>query len=328
MKLILFDIDGTLLVSQGAGRATLGAAMEAVYGTSGPIETFPFSGGVDNEIVAGLLTAVNYPQDQIEPQLAKLYEVMAQKATEIFPTKPFNKCEGVEELLQELNQRDDVLLGIVTGNNHLTAPMKLEAAGIDPAQFRVGSYGSEASHRDDLPALAMQRAQKLTGLEFNGKNTVVIGDTPADIACARAVNGTAVAVCTGYTSKENLQQHHPDYLLDNLANVSQVISILTQGEEPMTEEQQTTNNDTFDVNGIQISQSEPTTVTFNEVFRWIVWQYPNKAESGLCGAVHPPIPEYGWFPAIIKPREKTILIHGHTDTRYSSPEKAAKSLKK
>jgi phosphoglycolate phosphatase len=112
-----------------------------------------------------------------------------------------------------------VLLGIVTGNVSLTAPVKLRAAGFDPAWFPIGAYGSEALERNDLPALALERACRFCGHHLTPTDVTIIGDTEADIACARAIGARAVAVTTGFTSREALAAAQPDHLLDDLSGL-------------------------------------------------------------------------------------------------------------
>ena len=108
-------------------------------------------------------------------------------------------------------------MGILTGNVSTTAPIKLRAAGYDPDWFPVGAYGSERMERDDLPALAVERAEKIIGRRIAPEQVVIIGDTPADVSCARALGAVAVAVLTGFSSRDELAATQPDYLLDDLS---------------------------------------------------------------------------------------------------------------
>jgi phosphoglycolate phosphatase-like HAD superfamily hydrolase len=226
MKLLLFDIDGTLLRSQGAGRETLAYALEQLFGTAGPIHDYPMNGKTDPRIVLDLLTAVGIPHEEITPQLPRVYELMAAKGHEIFPARDFYACPGVLELLAALQQRPDVVLGLLTGNAHLTAPLKLTAAGINPTLFKVGAYGSDALDRNELPAVGIARANQLTRGEFTGYNTIIIGDTPADILCARAGKATAVAVATGWHSLATLAKYQPDHLFENLVDTQVILDTL------------------------------------------------------------------------------------------------------
>ncbi len=226
MKLLLFDIDGTLIRSHGAGRETLRSALQEIFGTAGPLDEYKFSGKTDSRIIFDLMTAAGFEQQKIERQLPAIYELMAQKGQEIFPQSDMSVCVGVPDLLSILQRNEDVVLGLLTGNAQLTAPLKLAAAGIDPVPFVVGAYGSDAFDRNELPQLGMERAQRLTGVPFNGKNTVIIGDTPADIRCARSGRATAVAVATGWHAEATLETYKPDYLLPNLGDTEQVLEIL------------------------------------------------------------------------------------------------------
>jgi phosphoglycolate phosphatase-like HAD superfamily hydrolase len=228
MKLILFDIDGTLIRSHGGGRAAMQAALEEVFGTAGPIDNYRMGGKTDARIIMDLLAGSGIETADIEAQLPTIYELMTTKAHMIFPDKKMVQCLGVPELLTALNEQNDVLLGLLTGNNHLTAPLKLAAADIHPEQFRLGAYGSDAQDRNDLPVIAWQRAKELTGIDFDGKNTVIIGDTPADILCARAGQATAVAVASGWHAANTLAQYRPDYLFDNLADTQEVLAALLE----------------------------------------------------------------------------------------------------
>ncbi len=230
-KLLLFDIDGTLIRTNGAGREAMRFALEALFGAAGPVETYKFGGKTDPRIIVDLMTAVGIPRADVEAKLPAVYELMAQKGQEIFAQRGIRPCAGVPELLAALRGRDDVVLGLLTGNSQITAPIKLAAAGIDPEQFIVGAYGSDAMNRNELPRIGMGRARQLTGRPFNGKNTVIIGDTPADIRCARAGRATAVAVASGWHTAETLAQFQPDYLFADLSDTKDVLRVLLAAQE-------------------------------------------------------------------------------------------------
>ena len=222
MKLLLFDIDGTLIRSNSAGRLAMAAALEEMFGTSGPLESYHMGGKTDARIITDLLTAVGIPAAEIEEKLPAAYELMAVKAREIYPGREIMPCPGIEGLLAYLQGREDILVGLLTGNSRSTTPLKLLAANIDPEQFPIGAYGSDHLDRNRLPSIAMRRAYELTGIQFTGDNTVVIGDTPADILCARAGKATAIGVASGWHSAETLSRYHPDYLFEDLADMPAV----------------------------------------------------------------------------------------------------------
>lgn len=226
MKLLLFDIDGTLIRSNSAGRAALTYALEHVFGTAGPIDSYKFGGKTDPRIITDLMLAAGKEPDEIKAKLPVVYDVMTARGRDTFSEKGILPCPGIPTLLESLRQREDIVLGLVTGNIVSTAPLKLKAGGIDPLQFRVGAYGSDNMDRNRLPGIAMKRASELTENSFNGNNTVVIGDTPADILCARAGKATAVAVASGWHAAPTLAKYKPDYLFENLANTKTVEELL------------------------------------------------------------------------------------------------------
>jgi phosphoglycolate phosphatase len=226
MKLLLFDIDGTLIRSNSAGRAALTYALEQVFGTAGPIDSYQFGGKTDPRIIIDLMLAAGINAKTIDAKLPTVYDVMTARGRDTFSEKGIVPCPGIVELLNSLSQRDDAVVGLLTGNIVSTAPLKLKAGGIDPTQFRIGAYGSDNMDRNKLPGIAMKRATKLTGHPFNGNNTVVIGDTPADILCARAGKTTAVAVASGWHAAPTLAKYKPDYLLDNLTDTKAVEELL------------------------------------------------------------------------------------------------------
>jgi phosphoglycolate phosphatase-like HAD superfamily hydrolase len=226
MKLLLFDVDGTLIRSNRAGRMAMGAALEELFGSTGPLESYSMGGKTDARIITDLLVAIGLEPEEIEARLPDMYTLMADKARVIYPDRGIAPCPGVEELLEDLQSRPDVLVGLQTGNSRSTTPLKLQEAGIDPAQFPVGAYGSDDLDRNHLPAIAMRRAGELTGQQLAGENTTVIGDTPADILCARASKATAIAVASGWHSSSTLARYYPDFLFDDLSDTSIVLRTL------------------------------------------------------------------------------------------------------
>jgi phosphoglycolate phosphatase-like HAD superfamily hydrolase len=130
---------------------------------------------------------------------------------------------GIFELLDALEARDDVVLGLLTGNLARGAHAKLGAAGIDPDRFRVGAYGSDHELRGELPAVAQRRAREQLGLSFSGRDIVVIGDTPADLHCGGAIGCRAIGVATGMYSVDDLREHRPAAAFQNLADTDAVV---------------------------------------------------------------------------------------------------------
>lgn len=216
-RLILFDIDGTLVKTKGFGREAMRRAMLEFYGEIGNIDNHEFGGKTDWLTLLELLSPSGKTTDDIKLEIAAFEDVLVKHMNVIRHNYVSQPIPHAMELVDCLRQRDDIVIGLVTGNMEKTARIKLEMAGYDPDWFRVGAYGNESSNRDELPRLAIQRAEALTGQTFLEKQIVVIGDTDADIQAARAVDAIAVAVCTGFVHRDKLICRDPDFLLADLS---------------------------------------------------------------------------------------------------------------
>lgn len=228
-KLVLFDIDGTILLTSGAGRRAIVAALGEV-GDNGAFGQVRFGGKTDPQIVAELLEAAG---DQ-EPPTRERVDAICRRYVELLATEleqPTNRTKvmpGVHPLLDRLEQEKGVVLGLLTGNLAQGAALKLRSAGIDPLRFRVGAYGSDAAHRPELPPIAARRAVQYFGRVPSGDEVVIIGDTPADIACGECINARAVAVATGGFSRADLQACRPFAVFEDLSDTDRVMKSILQ----------------------------------------------------------------------------------------------------
>jgi phosphoglycolate phosphatase-like HAD superfamily hydrolase len=204
----------------------MAAALEELFGSAGPLDSYSMGGKTDARIITDLLTAIGIDRKEISAKLPDIYALMAEKARTIYRGRGIVACPGVDGLLAALQDRVDVVVGLLTGNSCSTAPLKLEEAGIDPSQFVVGAYGSDDLDRNKLPDIALRRANELTGLHLTGDNTTIIGDTPADILCARAGKATAIAVASGWHSAKSLSRYHPDVLFEDFGDIQSVLKVL------------------------------------------------------------------------------------------------------
>ena len=227
-RILLFDIDGTLLDPQGEGYAFMRRALEEVYGTAGPIDDYDMSGKTDWQIITELMALAGLAPDQISDQLEEAFAAYAGHIARAAPDLKLEPLPGVLALLEGLSQEKGFLLGLLTGNVREAAPHKLRAAGMDPGLFQFGAYGSERLERRLLPALALERAGQVLGREISPEDALVIGDTPRDIACARHAGMKVLCVTTGQYNRETLAAHAPDYLLDSLGNLPAVMAILSE----------------------------------------------------------------------------------------------------
>ena len=133
---------------------------------------------------------------------------------------------GVTTLLDRLEARAEVVLGLLTGNVERGAGLKLRSGGLDPARFRVGAFGSDSAHRPDLPAIAARRAATLLGRIPEGEAVVIVGDTPADVTCGHGIGARAVAVATGSYSAAVLREAGARAAFDDLSDTDAVLDAL------------------------------------------------------------------------------------------------------
>ena len=227
MKLVLFDIDGTLLLSDGAGRRAINRALQEVYGSSGPRD-YPFDGKTDPQIVRELMRLSGHGDEHIDARMAQLFERYVECLHEELrsPSHRAYTLPGVPELLDELERRSDVILGLLTGNLAQGARAKLEAVGLDPDRFRVGAFGSDHEHRPELPAIARSRTRERLGVDVSGAHMVVIGDTPADLTCGWSLGARAIGVATGRYSVDDLRKHDPLAVFQDLSDTVAVTRVI------------------------------------------------------------------------------------------------------
>jgi phosphoglycolate phosphatase-like HAD superfamily hydrolase len=224
VKLVLFDIDGTILLTDGAGKRAIHRALIEVFGETGPDDHL-FGGKTDPQIVRELMRLVGHGDDHIDGGMSDLLAryVIYLREELISGAAGVRVMPGVCALLDALDTRDDVIVGLLTGNLEEGARAKLQSAGIDPDRFKLGAYGSDHEERGELPAVAQRRARERFGLEVTGHDVVVIGDTPADILCGRGVGARAIAVATGQYTISELEAHSPAAVFADLSSTGDVV---------------------------------------------------------------------------------------------------------
>ncbi len=228
MKLLLFDIDGTLIHSSRLGRTIIGLALNDVIGKNGHIEDQSFAGKTDLAILTDLMLALGYSNSELTSYLPKIYASMVFHAQAVLTSQTLVACPGVISLLEKLQDQPNIVLGIQTGNIEGTASLKLIAAQISPELFVLGAYGSDARAREDLVRLAWSRAHDRFGFDSRSDVTIVIGDTPADIASAQANGATSVAVATGIYTSELLAEAGPDFLVNDFSDLEQSLALFLE----------------------------------------------------------------------------------------------------
>jgi phosphoglycolate phosphatase-like HAD superfamily hydrolase len=227
-RLVLFDIDGTLLHSGGAGRRAIRAALREWLPADEPFTRVRFDGKTDPQIVAELFAAAGDP-DPTEPAriAAVCRRYVGALERELAGEGPASGLyPGVTELLARLEAEVGVVLGLLTGNIAAGAELKLRAAGLDPGRFRLGAYGSDSAHRPDLPAVAARRAEPHFGRTPRGAEVVIVGDTPADVTCGRGIGARAIGVGTGAYAPAELAEAGAHAAFATLAGVDAVMEAI------------------------------------------------------------------------------------------------------
>jgi phosphoglycolate phosphatase-like HAD superfamily hydrolase len=231
-RLVLFDIDGTLLTARRAPRRAFERALVEVYGTAGPIATHRFDGKTDPQIARELLKLEGVADAAIDEGFAGLWAAYVRELRHELrdPLHETVVHAGVPQLLEALAAVEGgVLIGILTGNIREGAALKLESAGLASA-FSVGAFGSDCERRDGLPPIAVERARSLTGRAFRRREIVVIGDTPDDVTCGRALDVTALGVTTGSFDEAALRAAGAHDVFADLSDTARVLrSVLAEG---------------------------------------------------------------------------------------------------
>ena len=227
-KLVLFDIDGTILLTAGAGRRAIVAALAEEVGDTAAFADIRFDGKTDPQIVAEMLEAAGQPEPRESPRVRALCErYVGYLALELErPTARTTVMPGVHPLLERLEAEPGVVLGLLTGNLAQGAALKLRSGGIAPERFRVGAYGSDAAHRPDLPPIAARRAEPIFGRVPRGAEVVIIGDTPADVTCGSGIAARALAVATGAYSVTDLEACGPHAVFLDLSETDAVLEAI------------------------------------------------------------------------------------------------------
>ena len=223
MKLLLFDIDGTLLLTNGAGTRAANRAFENIYGISEAMTKIDAAGKTDPIILQEIFMN-EFNRDYSPEEARELYKLYIPFLEEETNNSETTVMPGIPNLLESLSSREDMVLGVATGNIEQGAWIKLRGAGLD-THFKFGGFGSDSHSREHLILKAKERAKDHMDYNTDIKKTFVIGDTPFDITHGRAAGAVTVGVATGSYSKSELEEHGPDHIFNDLNNLEMVLKI-------------------------------------------------------------------------------------------------------
>ena len=243
-KLVLFDIDGTLVLTGGAGIRAMNRACEELVGHPHALAGIPVAGRTDRIILTDVLARAGHALDDglLERLRDRYISHLREEIERPGRTQSFESLgarggvkavmPGIRELLDVLERRDDVFLGLLTGNFQAGARIKLEHFDLW-RYFRCGAYGDDAADRNELVPFALERARRCGLPDLAPEHILVVGDTPHDVACARAVGATPVGVATGGFTVEQLRESGADIVFQDLSRTNEFVKLL--GDYNMTE---------------------------------------------------------------------------------------------
>lgn len=224
MHAYLFDIDGTLLSTGRAGEAAMLDALRAEFRDSRPIQGIPTAGRTDRAILVDLLSYCEIPVT--EENLARLRDSYLQHLPAELKRREGGLLPGVPQMLEALSKREDLALGLLTGNLREGARHKLGHFGLHD-YFAFGGFGDLHVDRNDVAHAALAEWRLRAAEDVDLDRVWVIGDTPADVRAGRAIGARVIAVATGIFTYEQLKEHDPDYLFHDFADPQRVIDLLS-----------------------------------------------------------------------------------------------------
>ena len=224
-RLVLFDIDGTILTDRGASRAAFADALARVYGYEGQLSRYDFSGRTDPQIAHMVLRDAGLASHDIDTALPRLWEIYLEGLARNATPERVQVMPGIRELLVELQAHQDVVLALLTGNIEPGARLKLAGAALND-YFPFGAFGSDSPDRTELPPIAMNRASRHVGKDFHGADVVIIGDSIFDVRCGVPYEATTIAVASGKTPAELLRAENPTHFFEDASDVGAVFEAI------------------------------------------------------------------------------------------------------
>ncbi len=218
-NLILFDVDGTLLRCGRQVGFLFFEALEEVFGGVGKLEGYSFAGKTDSRIVIDIIRATGRDEEDILLKLPAMRRLYLEKLEHGLQRDGMRLLPGVQDLLQRLSVRNDVLIGLLTGNWRQGAKIKLGRFELN-RYFTFGAFGDDAVDRRDLVPVALERAAAQGGEAFTPRRTMIVGDTELDVDCARSAGAWSMAVATGFTDAERLEAAGADWVFPDLESAA------------------------------------------------------------------------------------------------------------
>jgi phosphoglycolate phosphatase len=225
MKLVIFDLDQTLVDLISVHDATVQELFKSYFGVDASLREIDFAGRSLTENLAELARLKGITHSEFTEKSKSLLESYEQIFQAKIPPVASNYIlPGVKPLLDELSKTPNLVV-LYTGDSPGVTQRVLEVTGLGK-YFKFSVYGTEANSRIELAKMAIKKAEQLTGDRFKGKDVVIVGDSVRDVECGKQLNALTIAVATGFHSEEELLSKKPDYLFKNLEDYSKVLKII------------------------------------------------------------------------------------------------------
>jgi phosphoglycolate phosphatase-like HAD superfamily hydrolase len=226
-KLILFDIDGTLLVIDTLADLAFRAMTKEVYGVECSFKEINYAGMTDPRILEEVLKLRGIDDETIAARFDEAIEKYCTNFDYFARGNSYHVTvyPGVIPLLNALEQMPEMQIAVLTGNLEYTGWKKLELAGLKN-YFPFGAFGSDSKVRSELVGIALKRAEDKYGITYKNKSIIIIGDSPHDVECGKPYGVTSIGVATGHSSAEELKRYEPDYVFRDLGDYEQVLAVI------------------------------------------------------------------------------------------------------
>jgi len=223
-RLVLFDIDGTLITDGGAAREAFASALDAVFDYRGDHRPYDFSGRTDPQIAHMVLGGAGVAEIEIDAAMPRLWEHYLAALTRTAPGR-VRELPGIRALLDALRADARVILGLLTGNIEPGARIKLGGVSLND-YFPFGAFGSDSPRRDELPPVAVERASRFSGHRFRGRDVVIIGDSVYDVRCGVPHDATSIAIASGKTPAEKLRAENPHHFFESAEDLDGLLKAI------------------------------------------------------------------------------------------------------
>jgi phosphoglycolate phosphatase-like HAD superfamily hydrolase len=225
MRLVLFDIDGTILTDNGASRGAFADALAAVHSYSGDLSRYDFSGRTDPQIARMVLSDTGLSVEEIDARMEDLWvRYLAGLERNVTPGR-VRVLPGIRALIESLSEHEEVKLALLTGNIEPGARLKLGGADLN-SFFPFGAFGSDSADRTQLPPIAVRRASEHLQLAVEGRDVVIIGDSIYDVRCGVPYGATTIAVASGKTPADRLRAEHPTYFFESAEDLGAMMDAI------------------------------------------------------------------------------------------------------